>query len=56
VIEMRASGPAEVQIRALGMKLFYLVRHVAPILFDDYRVERLESSGTEAVATDYRKV
>jgi thymidylate synthase (FAD) len=54
--EMRANPAADVQIRAMAMKVYRCIACVAPILFDDYDVVQLETSGTEAITTPNRKV
>jgi thymidylate synthase (FAD) len=54
--EMRANSAAEVLIRAMAMKVYRCIHEVAPILFDDYQVVPLETSGTEAISTPNRKV
>lgn len=55
VIEMRASAHAEVEIRALAVRMFLCLYQADPILFGDYRLISL-SDGTMAVETVYRKV
>jgi thymidylate synthase (FAD) len=55
IIEARASEHAETEIRAVAMKVFYLLQATEPILFADYDVVYL-ADGTEAVRTKYRKV
>jgi len=55
IIESRAHIGAEIEIRALAMKVFHLLQSTEPILFADYTVEGL-ADGTEAVRTEYRKV
>lgn len=54
-LEMRASQYAEVEIRALAIRVYLILVSVAPILFQDYRIVTLPD-GTYAVETDYRKV
>lgn len=54
-LEMRANEHAEVEIRALAMRIYYVLVETDPLLFGDYRVRSL-SDGTCAVDTDYRKV
>jgi thymidylate synthase (FAD) len=54
-IEMRASEHAEIEIRALAMKIFHILQAIEPILFADYALEALPD-GTSAVRTEYRKV
>lgn len=55
VIEMRASPHAETEIRTLALRIFLCLQRADPILFDDYRVEKL-SDGTYTVRTEYNKV
>lgn len=55
IMEMRAAGPAEIEIRKLGYKLYQCVRTVAPALFDDYELEALPD-GTPGLKTPYKKV
>lgn len=55
VIEMRASPHAEVEIRALAVRIFLCLRLIDPVLFGDYTIEQL-SDGTYTVRTDYQKV
>jgi len=55
VIEMRADAHAEVEIRALAVRVFLCLYLVDPILFSDYVVEQL-SDNTYTVKTAYRKV
>lgn len=54
--EMRANSAADVQIRAMALKVYRCIQHVAPILFGDYSVVHLEASGTDALTTDTRKI
>lgn len=53
--EMRASGHAEVSIRALAMRTFECLARSAPVLFDDYSVMKY-ADGTLGLDTSYRKV
>lgn len=55
IIEMRADAHAEVEIRALAVRVFLCLYLVDPVLFSDYTVEQLPD-GTYTVVTDYRKV
>lgn len=55
IIEARAHAGAEVEIRALAMKVFHILQSIEPILFADYAIETL-SDGTSALGTEYRKV
>jgi len=55
VIEMRADAHAEVEIRALAVRVFLCLRLTDPMLFSDYSVERLPDD-TYTVKTEYRKV
>jgi thymidylate synthase (FAD) len=55
IIEARAHAGAEIEIRALAMKVFHILQATEPILFADYEVVYL-ADGTEAVRTEYRKV
>ncbi len=54
-IEMRADAHAEVEIRALAVRVFLCLRLTDPILFSDYSVEQLPDD-TYTVKTEYRKV
>jgi thymidylate synthase (FAD) len=54
IIEMRASAPAEIEIRELAIKLFLCLSAVDPILFRDYVLEKLPD-GTYIVNTKYKK-
>lgn len=56
MIEMRANSAAEVAIRSMAMKIYACITHVAPILFSDYVVRELPTSGTTAVETTTRKI
>jgi thymidylate synthase (FAD) len=53
-IEMRSSSHAETEIRAAAFRIFTCLKQIAPIIFDDYHVERYPD-GTDGVATDYHK-
>jgi thymidylate synthase (FAD) len=55
VIEMRASAHAETEIRAMAVRVYLCLRLVDPVLFSDYRIEKLPDS-TYAVRTEYEKV
>lgn len=55
IIEMRAAGPAEIEIRKLAYRLYTCVKSVAPGIFDDYELEELPD-GTPGLKTPYRKV
>lgn len=55
VIEMRASPHAEIEMRALAVRIFLCLRLIDPVLFGDYTLEQL-SDGTYTVRTDYQKV
>lgn len=55
VMEMRASGAADVPIRMVASRLFLCMQRVEPLLFADYKL--LEApDGTLSVSTDWRKV
>ncbi len=54
-IEMRASEHAEIEIRALAVRVFLCLHQLDPVLFGDYALETLKD-GTYAVSTEYRKV
>ncbi len=54
-IEMRADAHAEVEIRALAVRVFLCLRLTDPMLFSDYSVEQLPDD-TYTVKTEYRKV
>lgn len=54
-LDMRASEHAEVEIRALAVRVFLCLCQVDPVLFGDYTLETLKD-GTYAVSTEYRKV
>lgn len=55
ILEMRGSAHAEVEIRALALRLWHVLRRAAPLLFDDYEELRLPD-GTAAIATPHPKV
>lgn len=55
IIEMRASAHAELEIRALALRIWQVLRAAAPLLFGDYE-ELALPDGTRAVATAHRKV
>ncbi len=55
MIEMRANGGAEVEIRGTFYRLFHCLKLVAPLLFNDYEIVQ-QPDGTCVVATPYRKV
>jgi thymidylate synthase (FAD) len=55
VIEMRADGPADLPIRAVGIKLLLIMLKVEPTLFDDYTIVELPD-GTFGAQTEHRKV
>jgi thymidylate synthase (FAD) len=54
-LEMRASEHAEIEIRELATRIFLCLYQIDPILFGDYRLEKLQD-GTHVVSTEYRKV
>ncbi len=54
-LEMRASAHAEVEIRALAMRLHACLAAADPVLFEDYRIVNL-TDGTQALQTDHPKV
>jgi thymidylate synthase (FAD) len=54
--EMRASQFADLPIQDLSLKMFNIVKQVAPIIFEDY-VEKMQPDGVHAeLTTRYRKV
>jgi thymidylate synthase (FAD) len=55
IIEIRASAHAEIEIRALAVRIFLCLFQVDPIIFGDYTLEEL-GDGTVGVKTDYQKV
>lgn len=54
-IEMRASAHAEIEIRALALRVFLCLYKTDPVLFSDYMLEKLPD-GTYAVKTEFAKV
>lgn len=54
-IEMRASAHAEIEIRALALRVFLCLYKTDPVLFSDYTLETLPD-GTYAVQTEFAKV
>ena len=54
IIEMRADGHAESEIRNLATRLFLCLATADPILFGDYELQSLPD-GTFEVKTEYRK-
>ncbi|WP_376795689.1 FAD-dependent thymidylate synthase [Thermogemmatispora sp.] len=55
VIEERTAPHAEIEIRELLVRIFVCLALVDPVLFGDYRLERLPD-GTCSVRTSYEKV
>jgi len=55
VVEMRSSNAADVPIRMVTTRIFLAMRHIEPVLFNDYKLYELPD-GTNAVATEWRKV
>jgi thymidylate synthase (FAD) len=55
IIEMRADGPADLPIRAVGVRILTIMKLVEPTLFDDYSIVELPD-GTYGAQTSYRKV
>ncbi|MEX0873829.1 MAG: FAD-dependent thymidylate synthase [Actinomycetota bacterium] len=55
MIEMRTDEHAESEIRDLFFRIFLCLRHVEPILFEDYAVQAF-ADGTHGARTDWRKV
>ena len=55
ILEMRVSGPAEIEIRKLGYRIFNCVKSIAPGIFEDYEIETLPD-GTPGLKTPFRKV
>jgi thymidylate synthase (FAD) len=55
VIEERASAHAEIEIRALAIRILLCLRQADPILFDDYTIEKL-ADGTYVAETAFKKV
>jgi len=54
IVEMRADGHAESEIRNLAARLFLCLATADPILFGDYELQSLPD-GTFEVKTEYRK-
>lgn len=54
-LEMRASAHAEIEIRELALRVFLCLYKTDPVLFSDYRLEKLPD-GTYAVKTEFEKV
>jgi thymidylate synthase (FAD) len=54
IIEMRADGHAESEIRNLAVRLFLCLAAADPILFGDYKLQSLPD-GTFEVKTEHRK-
>ena len=54
VVEMRADGHAESEIRNLAVRIFLCLVTADPILFGDYEIGELPD-GTHTVTTEYRK-
>ncbi|MDQ4064135.1 MAG: FAD-dependent thymidylate synthase [Actinomycetota bacterium] len=54
IIEMRADGHAESEIRNLAVRIFLCLATADPILFGDYELQNLPD-GTFEVKTEYRK-
>jgi thymidylate synthase (FAD) len=54
IVEMRADGHAESEIRNLAVRVFLCLATADPILFGDYELRGL-SDGTYEVATEHRK-
>lgn len=54
-LTMRATEAAELEIRAVFMQVFYLIRERAPNFFSDWEVVTLRD-GTEALRSRYEKV
>lgn len=55
VCEMRAAGPADVPIREVMTRIFLIMRHIEPTLFNDYKMLEMPD-GTYSVQTAWRKV
>ena len=55
IVEMRSSGAADVPIRMVTTRIFLAMRHIEPMLFNDYKLYELPD-GTNAVATEWKKV
>jgi thymidylate synthase (FAD) len=54
IVEMRADGHAESEIRNLAVRLFLCLATADPILFGDYKLQSLPD-GTFEVTTEHRK-
>src|SRR5713226_2536104 len=54
-IEMRASAHAEIEIRALALRVFLCLYKIDPVLFSDYTLEKLPD-GTYTARTEFEKV
>lgn len=54
-IEMRASAHAEIEIRALAVRVLLCLSMTNPVLFDDYEIEEC-GDGTYIAHTPYEKV
>jgi thymidylate synthase (FAD) len=54
-IEERASAHAEIEIRALALRVFLCLYKTDPVLFSDYTLQQL-SDGTFIVNTEFQKV
>ena len=54
-IELRANEHADVEIRAVAIRMLELVQKEAPNIFGDYKIQSLED-GTRIAVTEYRKV
>jgi thymidylate synthase (FAD) len=54
-LEMRASAHAEIEIRELALRVFLCLYQTDPVLFSDYRLEKLPD-GTYEVKTEFEKV
>lgn len=55
IMEMRVSGPAEIEIRKMGYRVYNCVKSIAPEIFEDYELETLPD-GTPGLKTPFRKV
>jgi thymidylate synthase (FAD) len=55
MINMRASGHAEVEIRRVFYRIYQLLKKESPILFNDFKVTKF-SDGTFGVETQFPKV
>jgi thymidylate synthase (FAD) len=54
-IELRGDEHADVEIRALAVKMLRIMQEAAPNIFGDYTIEKL-GDGTEVAQTPHRKV